>query len=127
MYASTAWNPVLKSDMDVLESVQRQYTKLIRGMCDLTYLDHLYELNALTVANQHIFADVVFTCKCVHKLVNCFAADLGAFPLDSITRGSGCRLRQRRPNSKTCACLFCFMVVSTWNKLLSNTVTSKSL
>ena len=62
MYASTAWNPVLKSDMDVLESVQRQYTKLIRGMCDLTYLDHLYELNALTVANQHIFADMVFTC-----------------------------------------------------------------
>ena len=127
MYASTAWNPVLKSDVDVLESAQRQYTKLIKGMCDLTFLERLNEHDALTVANQHTFAGMVFIFKCVHKLINCSAADLSIFSLDSITRGSGCQLQQRRPNSKTCANLFCFMAVSTWNKFPSNIVTSKTL
>ena len=120
MYASMAWNPVLKNGVDVLESVQWRYTKLIRGMCDLTYVEHLNELNALTEADQRTFADVVF-------MINCFAADLSIFPFDSITRGSRCRLQQRRLNSKTCANLFCFRAVSTWNKLPSNVVISKNL
>ena len=59
-YASTAWNPVLQSDVDELESIQWRYTKSIRGIGDLTYLERLHELNALTVANQRIFADFVF-------------------------------------------------------------------
>ena len=73
------------------------------------------------------FADMVFTFKYVHKLVNCSAADLGIFPLNSITWGNSCRLRQRHPNNKTCANLCCFRAVSTWKKLPSNIVTCKSL
>ena len=93
MYTSTVWYPVLKSDVDVLESVQRQYTKSIRSMCDLTYLKRLDELNTLTVANQRTFADMVLIFKCVQELINCSAADLGIFPIDSITRGSSWRLQ----------------------------------
>ena len=116
MYALTAWNHVLKSDINVLESVQRRYTKSIKGMYDLTYLEPLNELNVLTVATQRV-ADMVFIFKYVHKLINCSAADLSIFPLASITRDSGCRLQQRRPNNKTCVNLIFFRAVSTWNKL----------
>ena len=72
---------------------------LLSDMGDLTYLERLHEPNALTVANQCFLPDVVFTFKVIHKLVNCSAADLGIFPLDLITRGSGCRMWHRLPNS----------------------------
>ena len=96
-------------------------------MCDLIYVERLNKINALTVANQHTFADTVFIVNFIHKRINCSAAGLGMFPLDSITRGSGCRLQQRCLNSKTCANFFCFRAVSTKIKLPSNIVTSKTL
>ena len=63
------------------------------GMCDLIYLERLNKINALIVANQHTFADTVFIFNFIHKLINCSAADLGMFPLDSITRDNGCQLQ----------------------------------
>ena len=106
---------MLKSNTDVSENVQRRYTESIRGVGDLTYLERLHELDALTVANQRIFADIIFILKYVHKLIDCSTAALEICPFYSITRSSGCRQRRRHPNSKTCANLFCFRTVSTWN------------
>jgi hypothetical protein len=126
MYMSPAWSPRLKRDVDRLERVQRRYTKMITELHGLPYLVRLRELQALTLSNMRTFADMVFVFKCLHGLVNFPATDIGFDLVTSITRGSGCRLKQRHINSAT-KNLFAVRAVTTWNSLPNNIITCKSI
>jgi ribonuclease P/MRP protein subunit RPP40 len=126
MYMSPAWSPRLKRDVDRLERVQRRYTKMITELHGLPYLVRLRELQALTLSNMRTFADMVFVFKCLHGLVNFPATDIGFDLVTSITRGSGCRLKQRHINSAT-KNLFAVRAVTTWNSLPNNIIACKSI
>ena len=43
-YCFPVWNPVPRRNIDLIERVQRRYTKSIRGLRDLSYSDHLSSL-----------------------------------------------------------------------------------
>ena len=45
-YCSPVWSPVYKSDILLIESVQRQFTKKLFGLRDLSHTQRLDELNA---------------------------------------------------------------------------------
>ena len=47
MYGSPIWNPTLQRDINLLESVQRCFTKQITGLKELPYSDRLKSLGAL--------------------------------------------------------------------------------
>ena len=126
MYLSQAWHPKLKRDVNLLEKVQRRFTKAIKGLRDLTYVERLRELQALTIANRMIYADMVFIHKCLHGKVNVAASDLGLFPRSSNTRADGRRLIQRHTDCRT-SNLFCFRAVSVWNKLPIHIVSCNSI
>ena len=127
MNDSQAWNPFLKRDVHLLEGVQKRFTKAIWCMRDMSYAELLRALNILSVANQRSCADMVFVYKCVHRLVNISAADIGLVPLTSNTRGCEYRLKQNGPFNKTCGNLFPYRAVSQWNKLPIDIISSKSL
>ena len=40
-YSNSVWNPYLKNDINRLEKVQKNYTKRIQGMMDLSYQQRL--------------------------------------------------------------------------------------
>ena len=127
MYGSQAWKPFLKRDVHLLEGVQKRYTKAIRGMRDMSYAERLRALNALSVVNQHSYVDIIFAYKCVHRLANISAADIGLAPLSSNTRGCGYRLEQNRPYNKTCGNIFPYRAVSQRNKLPIDIIFSKHI
>ena len=52
MYCSPAWNPPLRKDRNVLEAVQRRYTKCIGGLRDKPYNERSSELRAFTFKKQ---------------------------------------------------------------------------
>jgi hypothetical protein len=104
--------------------IQRCFTKSIRELRSLNYIEHMRELQALTFANGMLYADIVFVHKCLHgKVVE--GSDLGLMPLASSTRAKGCLLAQRHSNNKT-SHLFCIRAVSSWNKLPAALVLCRS-
>jgi hypothetical protein len=92
----------------------------------LPYLIRLRKLQALTLSNMRTFADMVFVFRCLHGLVNFSATDIGFDLVTFITRGSGCRLKQRHINSAT-KNLFAERAVTTWNSLPNSISTCKSI
>ena len=44
-YNSVVWSPSLKKDIDLIEKVQRRFTKRLFGLKDLTYKERLVRLN----------------------------------------------------------------------------------
>ena len=44
-YCSNLWSPYRKSDIDLIESVQRRFTKRLNGMMGLQYADRLKSLD----------------------------------------------------------------------------------
>ena len=127
MYCSSSWSPCLRRDIDVIEKVQRHYTKSICGLRDMSYDDRLRELGALTLLNRRTYADMLLVYKCLHGMINCSPASLGLTLAVSNTRSDGCRLIQQRVKNKRHGSAFSCRASSTWNKLPSDIVCSKSL
>ena len=98
MYNSQAWNPSLIKEINKLERVQKRFTKSIRGLHDMPYEDRLKKLRTLSIQKQRRYADMTFTYKAIHGVLNCPAEDLGLKLLQVPTRGGGTKLVQRRAN-----------------------------
>ena len=127
MYCSPSWNPSLKKDIDIVERIQRSFTKRLRGMKDLSYEERLNELGAPTLIYRRLCADLVFIFKCLHGMVDINAADIGLSLNNSNTRGCGSKLQQYRASTRTVGALFCHRVQSQWNKLPSVVVNCTSV
>ena len=127
MYASPSWSPSLAKDAEIIERVQRRFTKCLRGMQNVSYKERLHTLNALTLKNRRILADMVLTYKCLHDRLNCSPADIGLAFSNFHCDNSHHRLYQRRAVNNTNAALFSFRAPSQWNKLPPKITCSSSL
>ena len=58
-YAVCAWNPWHRKDKDLLESVQRRFTKMIKGISHLEYEERLKSLNLPTLEKRRTYLDLV--------------------------------------------------------------------
>ena len=64
-YCSVIWSPVLVKDINALEIVQRQFTKRMPGMSNLTYPQRLLKLNIESLEIRRLRFDLTFTYKLV--------------------------------------------------------------
>ena len=112
MYASPSWISSLTKDDEIIEHMQRRFTKCPRGMRNLSYKERLNTLNALTLKNRRILADMVLTYKCLHDRLNCSPADIGLTFLNFHCDNSHHRLYQRQAVNNTNAALFSFRTPS---------------
>ena len=53
-YCIEAWNPYIRKDIDMLEKIQRRFTKLIPGLRDLTYEERLKECGLTTLETRRL-------------------------------------------------------------------------
>ena len=58
-FASPAWSPWLEGDIDLLESVQKRFVKMVSGLTKTTYEERLKELNILSLKDRRIYFDLV--------------------------------------------------------------------
>ena len=126
-YCSPAWHPKQKGNINLLENVQRRYTKRIRGLSNMSYSERLSELNALSVANRLIYSDMTFTYKILHNLTSYSCSDVGLQLSKSNTRGNSLHFVHRKIVSNVHASLFSCRIPPIWNKLPLQIVTSRSL
>ena len=124
IYSSPIWNPTLQRDINLLEFVQRRFTKQIIGIKELPYSDRLKSLGVLSIRNLRTYADMVTIYK---SLRNGSAADFGLSLVSTNTRGAGVRLKQLCATSRVISSLFSSRVSAVWNKPPVNIVSCNSL
>ena len=75
-YNTVVWSPYLKKDNNLLESVQKRFTRNICVRCNIafvSYQDRLYKLNIKSLEYRRLVFDLIYVYKIFHNLVEvCF-------------------------------------------------------
>jgi hypothetical protein len=127
-YNSPVWSPTYVTYIDVLEKVQRRFTKGLSGLKHLTYAERLHYLGAETLELRRLKADLILVYKIIHELINVDFNSLFSFSShSSITRGNSLRLLKPHTICNARAHSFACRVVDIWNRLPENIVSAQSI
>ncbi len=69
-YNSVVWSPSLKYEIDLIERVQRRFTKRLPGMESLSYTARLDKLNLVTLELRRLHIDLIMCYKIVFGLID---------------------------------------------------------
>jgi len=120
-YNSPVWSPHLLKDINLIEKVQRRFTKRLPGMSDLSYGDRLSALATEQLEARRLRTDLVTAYKIIFGLT--------ILNRDSFFKFSECTINTRGHSYKllqpTCSCdvrnnCFPVRVVKMWNSLPPN-------
>ena len=134
-YASPAWSPTLKIDINSIEKVQRRATRLVPALSSLSYNERLQELKLPTLQYRRLRTDLILIYKLTHNLTTldtnthckkCHLKNMLTPSLSSTTRGHNLKF-QIQHHQGIRNSFFTTRCLSTWNNLRPNTVNAKSL
>ena len=69
-YASSVWSPILMTDINNLEKVQRRATKLVPSLASLSYHERLQQLKLPTLQYRRLRQDLILIFKHSKQLIN---------------------------------------------------------
>jgi hypothetical protein len=126
-YACPVWSPYLAGDIDRVESVQRRFTKSLRGQKYKSYTDRLRYLNLDSLELRRIKADLHLTFALLHGLVKYDFEKFFEIRLDKRTRGHPLKLVVSSFKTDCRKHFFANRVVKIWNDLPGELVMLSSL
>ena len=113
-------------DIELLESVQRNFTKRLPGFKDLAYRDRLNRLNLRTLQDRRLRLDLVLCFNIFHGFTCIPAHEIGLVLSNTCTRGHSLKLSIVQPDVKSRASFFGNRVAKVWNALPESLVTCES-
>ena len=127
-YAAPVWCPQLKKHIQLIEQVQRRFTKRILGLSDMEYQDRLRKLKLPSLAYRRVRGDLIEVYKITHfhydvKTTNNLLTELNV----GLTRGHQFKLSKVATSSSSFQHFFSNRIVNTWNSLPSSAVHASSL
>ena len=69
-YASSIWSPYYKKDIDLIENIQRKFTKFLPGMFEKSYGERIQTLQMHTLEERRIYLDLILLYKIYHGLID---------------------------------------------------------
>jgi hypothetical protein len=125
-YCTPVWSPYLDKDINLIERVQRRFTKRIPQLKNLTYKQRLERLNLETLEKRRLIYDLVQCFKIVYALDNLSFDDFFIFA-NGRTRGHSKRLFVAHSRIDCRKHFFANRVVRVWNYLPESVVASLSV
>jgi len=120
-------NRLIVKDKELLERVQRRFTRMIPELKQLAYADRLDSLKLWTLEERRVCADLIEVYKIVHGLSAIPFSSFFEFENSGRTRGHSLKLRKKRCRLDLSLYFFSERVVSLWNCLDERAVKSASL
>ena len=111
-YASSVWSPHYCQDIEILEAVQRRFTKRLVGQRNCSYRERLRNLSLLSLESQRIETDLITAYKPIHGMMGISVEEAGLELSASNTRGDGTRMQQKFAASVSVASRFKFRAVA---------------
>ena len=125
-YNTQIWSPHLVGDINLIENVQRRFTKFLPGLQNLSYIQRLTALNLETLEVRRIIFDLILMFKIVRGLVDINPNDFFQFN-ESSTRGHCYKIRVQFSRINSRKYFYTNRVVPIWNSLDSDTVCSNTV
>ena len=94
-YCSSVWNPYHKGNIEALEKVKKQATKILPQLKHLSYCDHLRACNLTMLHYRCIRGDMIETYKIVIGKYDIAVSPKLEKADKYITRGNDLRLHKR--------------------------------
>ena len=126
-YATVVWNPCLKKDVFLIESVQRRATRLVSEIRHLSYEERLRKLGLPTLNYRRCRNDMIQVYKVLNQIDSIPANKFFTLSEESRTRGHKYKLVKGHNRTRHKASIFPQRVVNPWNKLPSSCVESDSI
>ena len=123
-YNTQIWSPHLISDINMVERVQRKFTKYLPGYWNLSYVQRLNALNLQSLEERRLIFDLVLMFKIVHGAVDIDPNLLFSFNHNP-TRGHDKRVCIQYSRTNCRKYFFVNRVADRWNSLDQSIVNSK--
>ena len=125
-YASTVWSPSYITEIFLIESVQRDFTKRIPGLSHLSYHERLSALGLQSLEHRRLLADLIMTYNIITGNT-CTYNNL--FTLSHNHNLRGHQFKISVPVSKTNfhKHFFSNRIIPAWNSLPNNLVSSSNI
>ena len=125
-YNTQIWSPCNVGDIDLIEGIQRKFTKSLFGYANLPYNVRLNRLNLQPLEIRRIFFDLILLYKIVHGLIDINPGDFFRFNTNS-TRGHSLKIVIQYSRVNVRKYFFINRVAPIWNSLDESTVNSTSV
>ena len=124
-YCSNLWSPYRISDIVLIESVQKRFTKRLNYMSELQYADRLKELKAEPLEKRRLKCDMLMYYKIIHGLIDLPVEDFFSFR-NGVTRNNGACIYRGPFQSNAERYYFNNRGINAWNALPSSVVNAAS-
>ena len=114
-YASQIWNLFLKYQIDLIESVQRSFTKRLPGFANLTYAERLLNLQLQSLQQRHLLFDIKMCYNIVYGVCYLRFSDFFTYLNNFSTRGHSLKLAILLCKHNTRKYFFAVRIVPVWN------------
>ena len=126
-YCSCVWSTGYIKDLQLLENVQRKWTKHISGLSNLSYGERLKTLDLYSIQGRLLRADLIQCWKVFHRQ-SCIAPnDLFDLSPQGRTRGHCFKIFMAHTRTDTRKRFFSVRCVPMWNSLPEEVVCSTNL
>jgi len=126
-YGTVIWSPYLLKDIDMIENVQRKFTKRISHMFEYSYPDRLRILGMESLEYRRLIFDLEMTYKLMHNHIPLKFDDFFSFAPVTSTRSNCRRLTLPSRMTVTCENFFSNRVPRVWNSLPDDVVLSPNI
>ena len=127
-YANVVWDSSFRSQINLLESVQRTYTRHILEVKKLPYEERLKKLDLPSLEYRRLRGDMIELYKIAHKKYDRASIDsLFQFVQNNRLRGHSFKVAKFACKKRQYQHFFTNRSVNHWNKLSEDTVQSTSL
>ena len=126
-YGNPIWSPYLRKNIDLVENVQRHFTKCIIGVKDIEYSERMRLLNLPSLEYRRLRGDLIETYKICNNIYDpATTSNLFVFNSYDKTRSNSLKLIKNSTNSTQFKHFFTNRVINLWNNLPEHVAKAES-